>query len=251
MTERDDFYIGYAPVPPSVRRLLLWFIPTLVLCVLALAVIAPSLHFEQANPGQIRGVQDFEGLLLAQPTPHLLVPNPDAPDEPFKVYPLSGTDKMLPRPTVMEHAGKWVKLNGIFVSRKRYEMLAARSAEPIEAPAGAAAIDKQTVVLGEFAIAGEIVDGKCYPGIMKPGRTKTHRACAVRCISGGVPPVFRAHNSSGQSLYFLLSDLDGKAVNDRVLNMVADPIKITGEVTQYGDLFILKADPATYERLPA
>ena len=46
MTERDDFYIGYAPLPRSVRRLLLWFVPVLVLCVLGLAVIAPSLHFE-------------------------------------------------------------------------------------------------------------------------------------------------------------------------------------------------------------
>ena len=86
---------------------------------------------------------------------------------------------------------------------------------------------------------------------MNPGRTKTHRACAIRCISGGVPPVFRAENSSGQSLYFLLSDLDGNAVNDQILSMVADPIQITGEVMQYGDSFILKADPATYERLPA
>ena len=86
---------------------------------------------------------------------------------------------------------------------------------------------------------------------MKPCRTMSLRACAIRCISGGVPPVFRAENSSGQSLYFLLSDLDGNAVNDQVLSMVADPIQITGEVMQYGDSFILKADPATYERLPA
>ncbi|NEQ50943.1 MAG: hypothetical protein F6K11_12550 [Leptolyngbya sp. SIO3F4] len=251
MTERDDFYIGYAPVPPSVRRLLLWFIPVLVICILGLAIIAPSLHFDQANPGQIKGSQEFEGLLLAEPSPHLLVPNPEAPDEPFKVYPLSGLNKMLPRPNIMENAGSWVKLKGLLVSRQPYEMLAAQSAEPIELPAGAARIEEQTVSLGEFAIAGEIVDGKCYPGIMKPGRTKTHRGCAIRCISGGVPAVFRAGNKSGKSLYFMLSDLDGSAVNDRVLNMVADPIQITGEVLQYGDFFILKADPATYKRLPA
>ena len=251
MTERDDFYIGYAPLPGSVRRLLLWFVPVLVLCVLGLAIIAPSLHFDQANAGQIKGVKEFEGLLLAKPSPHLLVPTPEATNEPFKVYPLSGTNKKLPRPAIMENAGSWVKLNGILIGRPRFEMIAARSAEAIEAPAGAAALADQTLSLGEFAIAGEIVDGKCYPGIMKPGRTKTHRACAIRCISGGVPPVFRAENSSGQSLYFLLSDLDGNAVNAQILSMVADPIQITGEVMQYGDSFILKADPATYERLPA
>ncbi|NEZ62468.1 hypothetical protein D0962_06680 [Leptolyngbyaceae cyanobacterium CCMR0082] len=252
MAQRDDFYIGYAPVPPSVRRLLLWFIPVLVLCVLGLAIIAPPLHFDQANPGQvIKKSQVFEGLLLAEPSPHLLVPNPEVPDQPFKVYPLSGLSKMLPGAAVMKNAGSWVKLEGTLVRRPPYEMLAARSAETIDIPAGAERVEEQTVSLGEFAIAGEIVDGKCYPGIMKPGRTKTHRACAIRCISGGVPPVFRSENSSGQSLYFMLSDLKGEAVNSRVLNMVADPIKITGEVMQYGDSFILKADPATYERLPA
>ncbi|MBT9310975.1 hypothetical protein [Leptothoe kymatousa] len=251
MTERDDFYIGYGPVPPSVRRLLLWFVPVLVLGVLGLAMIGPPLHFDQANPGQIKGSQAFEGLLLAEPSPHLLVPNPDTPDEPFKVYPLSGLNKMSPRRAIMDNAGSWVKLQGVLVSRKPYEMLAAQKAEAIETPAGADRITDQTLSLGEFAIAGEIVDGKCYPGIMKPGRTKTHRACAVRCISGGVPPVFRAGNKNGQSLYFLLSDLEGQAVNDRVLNMVADPVEITGEVLQYGDSFILKADPSTYKRLPA
>lgn len=251
MTERDDFYIGYAPLPPTVRRFLLWFVPVLVLGVLAMAIIAPSLHFEQVNPGQIQGVETFEGLLLAEPSPHLLVPNPEAPDEPFALYPISGTNKKSPLPAVMQHAGQWVSLSGILVDRDRYSMLAARSAEPIDAPTGAAALPDQTVSLGEFAIAGEIVDGKCYPGIMKPGRTKTHRACAIRCISGGVPPVFRAQNQSGESLYFLLSDLEGQAVNERVLEMVADPIQITGEVLQYGDAFILKADPDTYERLPA
>ena len=214
------------------RKRLLWFVPVLVLAVLALAIIAPSLHFEQANVGKIEGIREFEGLLLAEPSPHLLVPNPEAPDEPFQVYPLSSTDKRAPRPAIMENAGSWVKLTGILIDRGRYGMLAARSAEVIDVPAGAAALPDQTVSLGEFAIAGEIIDGKCYPGIMKPGRTKTHRACAIRCISGGVPPVFRAENKSGQSLYFLLADLDGQAVNDRILNMVADPIQITGEVLQ-------------------
>ena len=128
MAQRDDFYIGYAPVPPSVRRLLLWFIPALVLGVLGLAMIAPSLHFEQANSGQIQGVKEFEGLLLADPAPHLLVPNPDAVEEPFKVYPLSGTDKRSPRQAIMDNAGKWVKLGGIFICRNRYEMVASRSA---------------------------------------------------------------------------------------------------------------------------
>lgn len=35
---------------------------------------------------------------------------------------------------------------------------------------------------------GEVVDSKCYLGVMKPGAGVTHRACAARCLHGGVPP---------------------------------------------------------------
>lgn len=252
MTERDDFYIGYAPVPPSVKRFLLWFVPVLVIGVLVLAVIVPKVHFDQANPGKFTGGQSFDGFLLAEPSPHLLVPNTEAAEgdnSPFKIYPLAGLNKMSPNPKVMENVGNWVNLKGLLVDRGNFAMVLAQSAELIDVPDGTSQLPDQTVSLGEFSLSGEILDGKCYPGVMKPGRTKTHRACAIRCISGGVPPIFLVHNNQGKTLHFLLSDLSGNAVNDRVLNMVADPIQITGEVIQYGDAFILKADPDTYKRI--
>ena len=46
--------------------------------------------------------------------------------------------------------------------------------------------------------------------------------------------------------YFLLVSDDGSTVNSRVLNMVAEPVSITGRVLRRGDLLLLMADPATY-----
>jgi len=34
-----------------------------------------------------------------------------------------------------------------------------------------------------------------------------------------------------------------------VLDLVAEPLEITGEVEQHGELLILRADPATYRSL--
>ena len=96
---------------------------------------------------------------------------------------------------------------------------------------------------------GEIVDSKCYLGVMNPGRLASHRACAVRCISGGIPPILLVRQSGGQLLYFLLVSSDGRPVNKQVLDMVAEPIEITGEVLRQGELSILRADPATYRRI--
>jgi hypothetical protein len=39
-------------------------------------------------------------------------------------------------------------------------------------------------------------------------------------------------------------------VNDAVLDLVADRVRIEGEVLRHGDLLVLESDPATYARLP-
>ena len=102
----------------------------------------------------------------------------------------------------------------------------------------------------EQTFTGEIVDSKCFLGVMKPGNLKTHRACAIRCISGGVPPVLlvRGESASDPVTYLLMVDVDGKAVNDRVLDHVAEPITLRGTVKSYGDMHVLYADPATIAR---
>ena len=86
-------------------------------------------------------------------------------------------------------------------------------------------------------------------GVMNPGALTPHRACAIRCISGGIPPVLFVRQTNGAALYFLLVSRDGRPVNKQVLNLVAEPVEITGEVERQGELLILRADPAMYRRL--
>ena len=90
---------------------------------------------------------------------------------------------------------------------------------------------------------GEIVDTKCHLGVMNPGHSKTHRKCAIRCISGGVPASLRIRDQNGDIVYLLLVDSNGNTFNDRILNIVGEPVQVQGEVEQYGDLFVLKGTP--------
>jgi hypothetical protein len=110
----------------------------------------------------------------------------------------------------------------------------------------AAALAGSPVDLGERTLVGEIVDSKCYLGVMKPGRSKPHKSCAVRCISGGVPPMLRVTDESGVTTDYLLVDERGAAVNDAVLDLVAVPVRITGTVRRIGDRLQLRADPTSY-----
>ena len=103
--------------------------------------------------------------------------------------------------------------------------------------------------LGTRTYRGEIVDSKCFFGVMKPGNLKPHRACATRCISGGVPPVLLVRDAEGNAEHLLLVGADGGPVNDDVLDMIAEPVEVTGELLRYDDLLVLRADPSAYARV--
>jgi hypothetical protein len=103
--------------------------------------------------------------------------------------------------------------------------------------------------LGEQTFVGEIVDSKCFLGVMNPGQLKPHRACAVRCISGGVPPVLLLRQADGSARYLLLMSREGRPVNQDVLDLVAEPVRVTGELVRDGELLTLRSDPSTFERV--
>ena len=250
----DEFYQGYSPtIPPRIRRFLLILIPLLVVIVVVLSIVLPSVH-NQYSTGSYTGFREYEGLLLDKPVPHLMIPRQGntSSDNAYSRYVLAGTRKTSVDPKILEFAGNWVKLKGLPVFRDGMTLLAVSAKatpEIIEPPQNQSLSIPQGKTLGNYTLAGEIVDTKCYLGVMKPGQLKVHRDCAIRCISGGVPPSLRVVDASGNLEYFLLVDSDSKAVNSRILDIIADPVAVTGEVVQYGDLFVLKADLDNYNLL--
>jgi hypothetical protein len=100
--------------------------------------------------------------------------------------------------------------------------------------------------VGEVTLTGEIVDSKCYLGVMNPGRTKVHRDCAARCISGGIPPAFVTADG-----FYLLVGGDGRSVRHEVLDWVGETIEVTGTVQRSGETLILRAEPTSFRRVRA
>ena len=90
-------------------------------------------------------------------------------------------------------SGQFVTLRGTLIYRGNQTMIEAQPAsiKASENPNGKIAppAPVQRINLGRQTLVGEIVDSKCFLGVMNPGRSAPHRACAVRCISGGIPPV--------------------------------------------------------------
>jgi hypothetical protein len=248
-----EFYVGYLPrMGGRLARFVAGVAAVLLLGAALLGWALPALHLPyDASRSDFGDVRSFEGILLTEPVPQLVVLRPgETGGRPFSRYLLVGRGKTGPRVDLAKLGGRHVEVKGSLVYRESQTLLAVKSAREIEP---SAAIDAEAVArgepLGRFILRGEIVDSKCFMGTMRPGNTKVHRACAARCISGGVPPVLLVRDENGDALYFVLVAADGSAVNERVLDLVAEPVEIEGDVVRLDDVFVLKADPATYRRL--
>jgi hypothetical protein len=62
---------------------------------------------------------------------------------------------------------------------------------------------------------------------MNPGAGKVHRDCAVRCISGGIPPAFLVRDSSGNIVTLLLAHWKRE-----LLDHIAEPVTVRGDLVR-------------------
>jgi hypothetical protein len=257
MNRPDEFYIGWEDKAPPVlsqrvRRGVVFLLALATVLGVLLAVAQRTIGVSVFEWGQVKS---FSGILRSQPCPHLLVPRPGVGGRQasYSSYYLVKPFKFgLDAETVSRLDGQAVSLKGTLIYRGSQTMIevADDSIKPADAPekARSTAPFALPVTLGQQTLTGEIVDSKCYLGVMNPGALTPHRACAIRCISGGIPPVLLVRQANGPALYFLLVSRDGRPVNKQVLNLVAEPVQITGEVQRQGELLILRADPITYRR---
>jgi len=249
----QDFFVGYMPtMTKGIRRFVSRRVAILLVAVGMLVFVLPVLHGEYHHArSDFRDIREFDGFFLAEPAPHIVVVRPgEIGQQAFSRYVLVGRGKSGPKIDVAGLDGKYVRVRGSLIYRDGGTMISVKSAEEIPAPS----TSENTELLGgeplgTYVLQGEIADSKCYFGTMRPGNTAVHRQCTVRCIAGGIPPVFLVRDESGNTMSFLLVDSNGSTVNDLVLSMVADPLEIKGEVLRLDNLFVLKADPEGYRRL--
>ncbi len=244
MNEDADFYVGYLPhSPTSLRRFVQRIVLALGLLVILVAGLLALLQMPFAKSYFEFGKQrDFQGTLIAEPYPTLIVRRPGqaGPNEAVSAYLLVAPGKHGADTLIRSSTGKHVTLHGQLIYREGHTMIeiepgSIRVAESLPATA------MQTRDLGPLTLTGEIVDSKCYLGVMNPGSGKVHRDCASRCLSGSIPPLFIEQKSGKQ---FLLVGREGKAIGyESIKAFIAEPLNLTGEVFQRGDVQLLEIEP--------
>jgi hypothetical protein len=250
----NEFYVGYLPkAPPGIASRIWWAVSVLFLVAATGAIIFAMMQ-RTYSPSVFEFGQErtFEGIVDARPYPALLVTRPGAAagQEPFSRYTLVAAGKHGALDQVSAFAGKTVRLRGTLIYRDDQTMV-----ELVRGSVSDLAEQnhrRETVQnLGIFTLTGEIVDGKCNFGVMNPGNGKVHRDCAVRCLSGGIPPAFVTNNFNGRPTTLLLSAPDMQPLpKEAFLNRVAQPVSIRGNVTQLGETLLLEVKPDAITALP-
>jgi len=252
--ESGEFYIGYLPdAPAQLARSTRGYVRRLIALGLVVAALTTLLQgsFSRAV-FEFGVVRRFEGWLTQTPYPSLLVARPGGG---HSRYLLTRFGKWGIESQSAPFATQYVRLEGSLIYRDDQTMIevADGTLEVAQTPSPAPALERWSEDLGDATLVGEIVDSKCFLGVMKPGRLKPHRACATRCLSGGVPPVLLVRDPSGNATYLLLVSADGAPVGRTVVerDLVAEPVEIRGRVLRYDNQLVLRADPQDYRRVPS
>ncbi len=249
MLEEDEFFIGWEEQVSSslagyVRKV------AIVVFLLGIGVAAIAAAFQQTigSGSWNLEVKEFKGIFVNSPVPLLIVS--DREEDGFEVYYLVSEFKHgIPENLAKENHLREVTLQGSLIQNGREQMLevvdgSLRSVTDVQAH------PLETVSLADdFTVCGEIVDSKCYFGVMNPGIRKSHRACAINCIMGGIPPVFLMENEEGEKNCLLLLGSTGEMIQKEVLEYVAEPVEVSGALKQIGPIRVLHLDLTSIKRL--
>jgi hypothetical protein len=216
------------------RRIL---IALAVLAVGAAAILIAGQQPFPASTFEFQQYREFRGTLITEPYPALAIPGQGLPW--LLVAPgKHGVGDM------RSLDGHEVKLTGERITRGDDHMIEIATtplpyspdSAPLPSASNSAPLpsrDRQGAVT-HLQLTGEIVDSKCYFGVMTPGAGKVHRDCAVRCISGGIPPAFLVRDSTGNTVTLLLANW-----KPDLLHHIAEPVTIRGRLIRSSGRLIL------------
>ena len=231
------FFIGWSSHSFHVLRRRIAVVAVLVLASMTGLALALGAGIGDPGGGTFGNNGTVRGTIIAQPYPVLIV-DPDTAHPLGHAMLLAGGGKI----GVQDQAGpldrKRVSIDGLVVKRGTLDMLLVWNMQRADGDATPLATES----LGKWRLNGEICDGKCYSGVMRPGAGLAHKACANVCLMAGVPPVLVTTAPVAGSQFLLMADTSGHALPDALRDHVAILQRMDGDVMRLADLLIFRTD---------
>jgi len=238
-----EFYIGWLPTAPAgfsrhVRKVVAVLAAIFILVACMLALLQRQFSTAVFEFGKLTEVK---GIYNELPVPSIKVKYITIPLVGYGKAGAAGIIRELEQEQHTRLQGKEIRLRGTLLYSDGKTLMQLDNNEHPLISIGAAADLPVQKKLGTLTIKGEIVDPKCFFGVMKPGEGKPHRDCAIRCILGGISPVLHIQNAEGRSDYYLLASSKGN-IGKIVQDLVAEPVAVTGQVVEQDDWKIIYVD---------
>lgn len=241
--QQSDFYIGYLPTAPAeTARFIRRFVAALALLVLISAVAAGATRASlDSGVFEFGNVTKYHGYLQVEPIPALRIAG-----EPggHTWLLLTGFGKFGIPEEMRAHHGEMVEFEGTAIYRRGMTMVEVTRPETFRALGAAPAdmIPEPAERLGRVDLTGELVDSKCFLGVMAPSAGKLHRACAIRCLSGGAPAALRVRGrTADDEVVILLAEQNGARppIN---LQWAGMPVRVRGSLEKQAGFALLRVE---------
>jgi hypothetical protein len=262
--KNSEFYIGWMPKAPEgfskhIQKVLTLLFPLALIVGLLLASFQKKFSTASFEFGKLTEVK---GIYVNTPVPMLKVLNGKDiwGNTSYTTIPLVGYGKHGAETAIMElekekntsFNNRELTLKGtLLYSDGKTLLQVSKEDNPVISIANDAGVLSEQKELGVQKIKGEIIDPKCYFGVMKPGEGKVHRDCAIRCILGGIPPVLKVMNEKGDKNYYLIVGPNGEKMNEAVQDYIAEPVEIEARAVQQDDWVILYVKSKGIKRISA
>lgn len=250
----EEFYIGWMPAAPKtivhhVKKIII--AATIVVAVSGIVLAISQKPFSSAN-FEFGKLTEIKGIYFNEPVPCLkavngndLFGNPSFITIPLIGFGKSGASGIISNMERTGHYslnGKELTMKGTLLYNDGKLLMQIDANDTFITHTGTMAgsnLIPNAIEMGEETLHGEIVDPKCFFGVMKPGQGKPHKDCAIRCILGGIPPVLKITDEKGNENYCLLVTEQGKPINEVVKNFVAEPVTIRARAVMHDDWMVL------------
>lgn len=250
--KNNAFFIGWQKEQDgSIKRWLKKIVFFLVLSIGFASIALPLLHKNYANSRFERiKITSVNGILRADYAPFIEIGDGHADLSILLVSPgkFGAEKKIAATGELNKIKNKKVNIKGKLIYNGSHTLLEINELKVLsdsifESPS------KSKQVKSGIKLVGEIADPKCLFGVMNPGEGKVHKDCAIRCISGGITPVFKTINDKGNDEYYLILNEDHSSINHQLISFVADQIEWCGRVDRTNEWNVFYPDLSTIRRI--
>jgi hypothetical protein len=243
----NNFYIGYQDkVPEPLSKFIQW-----VMVLLILLLIAGAWLLASKQKGFISSTYEYyqeteiTGIMIKSPMPSIQVFwGTTADDKPLvQTIPVVQFGKIGGMSLAEKYEGALVTARGFLIYYDSKALLEIADPDNLQLANEGSSTKQSPIPVqygNEASFIGEILDAKCFFGVMKPGHGKPHRSCAIRCISGGIPAVLSTQDQQGNNSYRIIH-VTTEFEHD-VTSYVGEKVLVKGVTGTFNDWKVLKLD---------